>query len=299
MEQVACFGGLSDKVRTLVSHEMRLFAGCKQVEEFDVSSNQRVRTSTGQGNMKLDKDGSVYSMHVIASKNMIVCGRHSGKIQLIDLTNLQIVSELEGHTNTVKSFTTISDDILLSGSYDKTVRVWDLKKMREVTDTKISSFEHKGYVNALYYNPRSKKLYAASTNMSVFDFELGKVAKKVSLEDKNQHKDEVLGFACKKGDILFTCSSDTTVKAFDMKLNKSVNTMKGHTQSVPCIDSSSTSIFSASADGSLVRWAIDGYYQEETVQAHNDPIRALNVVHETLVATGAQDNSVKLWHQNE
>jgi WD40 repeat protein len=193
-------------------------------------------------------------------------------------------------------FHNVDDNILLSGSYDKTVRVWDLKKMKEISDA-ITSFEHKGYVNAIHYNRETKRLYTASTNMSMYSFEQGKQTKKLPLDDKNQHKDEVLGFAANDSAMLFTCSNDTTVKVFDLNLNKSINTMKSHKQSVPCIGCSSTSIYSASADGTLVRWAMYGYYEEESIQAHSEPIRSLHVLERdsTFIATGAQDNSVKLW----
>ena len=56
--------------------------------------------------------------------NLIICGGWNESIKVININNGSIVKELNGHTDSVTSII-IDENIIISGSKDKTIRLWN------------------------------------------------------------------------------------------------------------------------------------------------------------------------------
>lgn len=321
MQKTLEFSQCSDKIRALAYCPKlnQLFAGCCHVEVFDLAKQTNISTLKSiAGEL-----GSVYSLYLLNSTSssggsggdLVLCGRHDGTLEMFDLrADSRPISSIKSHTNTIRSISQLSNGRIITGSYDTTCQVYDMRASKFVslanTYPSLTSHRHSGYVNAIseYITSDRSRLYTASqSGISVF-------AKKSTSDDyaidasqtrmdKNGHKDEVLGMArvdIHEQPFIVSCSKDTTLKVYDLFLNKSINTMYGHSSSVTCVcvDQSTYRAFSTDASGMLFQWSLEGFYNEDSIQAHDDPIRALTLVQTNdsmQVATGAQDNTIRLW----
>jgi WD40 repeat protein len=67
------------------------------------------------------------------SDSLFVTGEDSGTIRVWDAITGEMVVRLDGHTNSAWCFTATQDaHMLVSGSWDGTVRFWDLQSKLEV-----------------------------------------------------------------------------------------------------------------------------------------------------------------------
>lgn len=99
----------------------------------------------------------------------VYLGLHNGVIRSVSLDNARDVEELKGHTDIVGALAINSAGTLLaSGSWDRTLRVWDLTKYSPVhivkTGTGISSLAWSPSDNILYSTDFSGTLIAWDLN---------------------------------------------------------------------------------------------------------------------------------------
>ncbi len=74
----------------------------------------------------MNKDCGSYSFLTI-NESILATGTGCSEILFIDLKTGEIINKLEGHTSMVFSLKLIDNQILVSGSWDKTIKLWDLK----------------------------------------------------------------------------------------------------------------------------------------------------------------------------
>lgn len=61
---------------------------------------------------------------------MIAAGCHDSKIRLFNLTSGDLIDIITGHTWSVWSLKMIEANKLVSGTKDKTIRIWDIKSKK-------------------------------------------------------------------------------------------------------------------------------------------------------------------------
>ncbi|KAJ3179051.1 snoRNA-binding rRNA-processing protein [Gaertneriomyces sp. JEL0708] len=117
--------------------------------DFAVTSSTRVqvystRSHTIKKTISRFKD-TAYSGTIRGDGKLLVAGDASGLVQLFDLNSRAILRTLRGHDGAVHVAKFSPDHMqVLSGSDDKTVRVWDVP-----TETPVAIFgEHEDYVRA-------------------------------------------------------------------------------------------------------------------------------------------------------
>jgi len=84
-------------------------------------------------------------------------GLHGGRILVVDLDSPGEPAELVGHEDVVSSLTVSpSGDLLVSGSWDRTIRTWSLDDLSEVsTDSLLTG------VTSLVWSPKGDRLYSS------------------------------------------------------------------------------------------------------------------------------------------
>ncbi|ETO02115.1 WD-40 repeat protein [Reticulomyxa filosa] len=152
----------------------------------------------------------------------------------------KLINTFTGHTETVWSidYSTFNDcQFICSGSWDKTVRVWDVDNNKQV-----QSFDgHSGYVYCVkfssyhYRNYHQNIICSSSYDRTIrfWDFKHN-----TQLQTFNKHTNsvyciEVSSFS--SGRYLCSGSGDNSIRLWDLETSKSLYCINGHENNVRCI----------------------------------------------------------------
>jgi WD40 repeat protein len=273
------FEKLDDKVRTIASNNHKIYFGCKSLYEIDLKTQKETKLESKED------FGSIYALKYFQDQNLLFIGYHNGNIQIVQ--NMKVINTFKAHKQEVKCFSFLDDKTFLSGSYDKTLKSWDLKTMKE-----ISSYDHLNPINdiltvnqKIYFGSENGITCFKDSNLSKMDYQ------------KNDHKGEILSL-CSFENFIFTASKDSTWKVFDIEIKSSISTCAGHSSSISRIARDEVYVYTCSGDKTVRKWNLFGFYEEDCLNGHTEPIRSLDVVktkYRTVIASGGQDNCVKLW----
>ena len=151
-------------------------------------------------------------------KNNLITGGGDGLIKSWNLEKDASLEEeyiLKCHKNAIFSICKISDDKIASASCDKSIKIWDLNNK----ECKVIFEGHSGYIWGLILIEMNEK-------------------------DEN-YKDE-------KKNLLVSCSSDKTIKFWDLKEERCYKTIYAHDREITAlIQSSDGNIISGSLDSTI------------------------------------------------
>lgn len=164
------------------------------------------------------------------------------------------------------------DDVLVNGSTDGALRVWDLKRacvetlrghgVAEVTAVKLWS----GALPSLTRGEERKLVFSASTDWTI---KLWDIASKSCLRSFAWHLARITSIALVpqaspwldkivNGPVLVSASSDNSLGVWDVDAGKCIQTLLGHTQGVVGVSTNGVRMVSASCDGTVRAWNIKG-----------------------------------------
>lgn len=137
--------------------------------------------------------------------------------------NPQYLGTLRGHSDSVRSMS-VHENLLVTGSYDGTCRIWDLKEMKCITVLK----GHGNRVYAVCFDPVRQKVFSTSTDFRIFVWDL-KIDRRFSYKDFDNNRQltynrpamilnghaGLVGLLELKGDILCSAAADGSVKGWD------------------------------------------------------------------------------------
>ncbi|ETO05671.1 WD-40 repeat-containing protein [Reticulomyxa filosa] len=159
-------------------------------------------------------------------------------------SSYKLINTFNGHNDIVYSidYSTFDDcQFICSGSYDKTIRVWDINKNKQIQlfnkhlidvyCVKFSSYH--------YYNNHCNVICSSSSDRTIrfWDFKHNK-----QLQVFNEHTNWVYGIEFSSfngGRYLCSGSGDKTIRLWDIQTYKSLYIFNGHTKSIRCVDISS------------------------------------------------------------
>ena len=157
------------------------------------------------------------------------------------------VKIFKGHTNGVMCLQ-FDDDVLMTGSYDATVKVWDIG-----TGKVIRTLEgHSSGIRCLQFTETTLFTGSLDRTIKVWNWRTGEC-----INTLTGHRDGVVSLHL-DGNILVSGSIDSTIKVWDFQGNKSF-TLRGHENWVNAvkIDAASRTVFSVSDDLTIRLWDLD------------------------------------------
>lgn len=174
------FEGHSNKVNALLFDASRkyLFSGSddRRVILWDLKSGKIMRT--------LEFGQPVYALAQTRNPQQVyVCGSDA-KIKVFNLVNSKIEKTFDGHTDIVNAISISPDGKwMVSGSNDKTARIWDLKTGKEVRKLGMGCWK----VTSVAFSRDSKYIITGCNDgsLKLWDAENGNLITAVMLEGEN------------------------------------------------------------------------------------------------------------------
>ncbi len=241
--------GHTEYIECLIIDDGKLYSGSRDntIKIWNCSTDTLIKTLTGHTDYLrclTINDGKLYS------------GRWDNSIMVWNCSNHKLTTTLgvpeehdeegvdEGHTSWVMCLT-INDGKLYSGSWDKTVKVWDCSTNKLIT----TLTEHTGTVYRLRIH--GGKLYSkAYKGIKVYDCSDDTLI--TTLED---HTSSVYCLEIHDGK-LYTGSFDKTINVYDCSDDSLITTLRGHTSAVYDLTFQNGKLYSKQFGGAIYIWQL-------------------------------------------
>ena len=165
---------------------------------------------------------------------------------------------LKGHTNGVMALQVI-DNILATGSYDATIKIWDLDTGEELRTLR----GHQMGIRCLQFDEQKLISGSLDRTVRVWNWRTGEC-----ISTYHGHADGIISLHF-DGNILASGSADNTARIWNFQ-DKSVFCLRGHKDWINSVrvDSASRTIFTASDDCTIKLWDLDTKKCLRTYEGH-------------------------------
>ncbi|KAM8817980.1 F-box and WD repeat domain containing protein 10B [Rhynchonycteris naso] len=209
------------------------------------------------------------------------------KLQLLDITQVKTMPiKFRGHAGSVRAlFLCEEENFLLSGSYDLSIRCWDLK-----SGTCIRIFiGHKGTITCMDLCKNRLVSGARDGQVKEWDVETGKCLKTF------KHNDPILATKINQTYVVSGCERGI-VKVWHAFMGHLVKTLNGHDGAVRCLCFDKWHLLSGSTDGLVIAWSMVGKY-ERCLMAYKHPKEVLHVAFLFLrVISACADGKIRIYN---
>ncbi|EJC98388.1 WD40 repeat-like protein [Fomitiporia mediterranea MF3/22] len=207
-----------------------------------------------------------------------------------------ILKELIYHVDCVNSVAFSPDGTLVvSGSWDKTVQIWDAESGQAVSDPLEG---HHGIIRSVAFSPNGTCVVSGSDDetIRIWEVETGQVISG-PLEG---HNGAVYSVAFSPdGTRVVSGSTDKSVMVWDVESGQAVKRFEGHVDDVNSVAFSSNGkhVVSGSYDQSIRIWDVEsGQTICGPLKGHTASVRSITVSRDgTRVASGAADATIRIW----
>jgi WD40 repeat protein len=233
------------------------------------------------------------------SQRPSLMGELSGQVPLVSarrtVARAAELRRLEGHTHVVSGVTFFPDGRrALSGSFDGTVRVWDLEAGKRLALLRAADA---GWVWGVAVGPAGRLALAGCSDgtVRVWDVAAGKEQRRLA-----GHAGAVCAVAFgPDGRLALSGGEDGGVRLWDVETGRGLKQFTGHTGAVNAVAFSGEGRFvvSAGADRTVRVWDLVTGNEVRTLKGHTDAVQSVAVSPDgTRAVSGGADGSARVWN---
>ncbi|XP_065653153.1 kinesin-like protein KIF21A isoform X1 [Hydra vulgaris] len=208
-----------------------------------------------------------------------------------------------GHNNAVLSLD-VQDNLMVSGSKDRTAKVWDLTQNEEI----LSLNQHKRDVGVVKFSPLRNVIFTVyQSTIKLWDLRKGSVIKTLGsglLQSMSDASIMDLGLNS-QGTVLYSAIGNI-VKMIDLRTYSTIGKLTGHTGAVTCLLVAETghnhdNIITGSKDHSIkIFEVVDDVSSSQMPRQnleppHYDGVQSL-AMKDKYLFSGSRDNTIKRWN---
>ena len=279
----------------------------RSVHLWDVQTGQCLQTLQGYSDR-------VFSLAFSPDGRLLATGSEDRLVRVWDVKRGQLLNTLSGHTDEVRSvaFTPVETFrrnvstatnavgyLLASGSYDRTVRLWDVD-----TGECLKILEkHTHRVWSVAFSPDGRVLASGSSDRTIklWDISTGQCLKSLL-----GHSRQIRTVAFSPdGQTLASGSDDRSVRLWNWRKAEAVRVLKGHTSWISSVAFSPDNdlLASGSEDQSVRLWETRSNLCLKTLQGHSNGVWSLafsptsphSPYQGGILASGSQDGIIRFW----
>ncbi len=212
---------------------------------------------------------------------------------------MHLATTLTQHQSRVTSLDLSADGkMLISGSEDKTVKIWHLRQTETAIDiASVRSLNrHTDALYSLNLSADGKILVSGGADNSIAIWRLPTVGLITILRG---HTSDIFSLAISRdGKTLVSGSSDKTIKLWQLPVGELQTTLTGHEGWVRAlaISPDGNTLVSGSEDQTIRIWDLSTRELKQTLTEHLGAVRALAISRDgnTLIS-GSSDKTIKIW----
>ncbi|CAH7672254.1 WD40-repeat-containing domain protein [Phakopsora pachyrhizi] len=185
----------------------------------------------------------------------------------------------------------VSTPILITGSWDKSIKVWDLERLELVK----SLVGHTRGVRCLQFD--SYKLISGGMDrmLKIWNWRTGQCIRTIE-----GHSDSV---TCLNYDeeLLASGSSDLTIRVWNFKTGSGY-ILRGHSEQINSVklNSSKKMLYSGSDDNQIKIWDLNSRQTLKVLKGHVAQVQSISFLEKDLcLVSGSFDNCLKVWNLND
>ncbi|ETO12028.1 hypothetical protein RFI_25348 [Reticulomyxa filosa] len=210
--------------------------------------------------------------------------------------HFRLIKELQGHSHYVTSVKFSPDGTkIVSASYDKTVRIWDVK-----SGTTIQKLDgHVSWVNDAGFSPDGSMIVSCSNDNTV---RIWNVSSGLEIKKFKQHQLSVMTTQFSPdGTIVMSSSLDATISLWKFNTNYDVKMLTGHSTGVRDAKFSpdGQTAVSSSYDQVIGLWSVQSGQQVGELSGFSGlALRAQFSPDGLSIVSGATDGTICIWNAN-
>ncbi len=233
--------------------------------------------------------GSIWTMAISPDGKYLASGGEDKDITLWDAATGQQFNTFKGHEGGISSLAfNPAGDILASASNDNSVRLWKAETGKSLQELRKSAegVEH------VIFSPDGVRLAAGSRNGSISVWNVASGQLQHVLEGPTGTK---IFAACfiKNGQYLASGGADNKLRLWDVESGVVMRVLQGHKAGVTAISGHGQKLFSASRDGTVMRWNTDLPYRQADLPG--EPASTAIAPDGNSVAVGFANGALRLY----
>lgn len=194
-----------------------------------------------------------------------------------------------------------SNEWFVTGSADRTIKVWDLAKASAGADKalKLTLTGHINCIRGLAVSPRHPYLFSAAEDKKVmcWDLEYNRVVR--------HYHGHLSGVHClalhPTLDILVTGGRDSVARVWDMRTKKQIHALGGHTNAVGTVATNAVEpqVITGSHDCQIKLWDLVAGKAMTTLTHHKKAVRAVKMHPKEFSFVSAAADNMKKWQARD
>ncbi|GBG24908.1 F-box/WD repeat-containing protein 7 [Hondaea fermentalgiana] len=261
--------------------------GVAQSEELVVAASSfdaslRAWSRDGALAFEMKTPNNQWALTVAVQGNLAAMGTFGGGLFVVDLQSHTELQHFEGHTDDVMSLV-LDGDTILSGSDDKTIRIWD-----KASGECLQTIHAGAAVNGLATQDDLIVAGLDDKTVRVFDRTSGE-----ELHVLTDATGEINSVAM-NAQYMVSGAEDTKLRVYAVPSFELVNVLEGHTELVRSVALQGDYIVSGSFDKTAIVWDAHSGAKLHVLKGHSNMVWSVSLQGSEVV-TGSSDNSVRVW----
>ncbi|RCH91920.1 hypothetical protein CU098_000154, partial [Rhizopus stolonifer] len=195
---------------------------------------------------------------------------------------------LTGHEDSVYCLVWFGSNQIVSGSRDRSVKVWDLSRPQE--SLLLTKTHHDGSVLCLRISSDMTFMVSGSSDTTCLIWSLPEFVPRKRLIG---HSGGVLD-VCILESLIVSSSRDASIRVWDTATGQEIRRLEGHAGPVNALGSFKRLVVSASGDTTLRLWDVDTGHCLRTFIGHTRGLACVRFDGK-FIYSGGQDNKLKVW----